>query len=119
MKSVKPKKQRKEIYTAPLHRKYKLASSNLSKELRKKYSKRSLVARKGDEVKVMRGKSSGKTGKVSKVDVRKSRIFVDGVVRKKSSGEETMIPISPSNLMITDIVMEDKKRIKIMERKKV
>jgi large subunit ribosomal protein L24 len=61
MKSKKPSKQRKAMYQAPLHRKHKLFSAHLSKELRKQWNKRSLPVRKGDEVKIMRGKFKGTT----------------------------------------------------------
>ena len=60
--SGKARKQRKYVANAPLHIKKKFLSANLSKELRKKYG-RSLQIRKGDSVKVMRGKFKGKTGK--------------------------------------------------------
>ena len=119
MKSNKPKKQRKERARAPLHKKYKLMTSNVSKALRKDLNKRSLVPRKGDEVKIVRGKNKGKTGKITKVDSRKEKIFIEGIITKKATGEETQIPIHPSNLMITTAEMEDKERRKIVDRKKV
>lgn len=116
IKSSKPRKQRKFLYTAPLHKRQKLVSAHLSKELRAQLKKRSLALRKGDEVRVMRGKLHGKTGKVSKVDLKKLKIFIEGVTRKKANGKETKVPFHPSNLLITKADLSDKKRQNIVER---
>jgi large subunit ribosomal protein L24 len=116
MVSKQPRKQRKAIYEAPLHKRQKLVSATLSKELRKQYNRRSLPVRTGDEVKIMRGEFKGKTGKVVKVDLKKLRIYIEGVTRKKSTGEEVKVPIHPSNVMIIKLNLEDKKRQKILER---
>lgn len=118
MKSIKPSKQRKAFYQAPLHRKHKFLSTHLSKELRSQMKRRSLPLRKGDEVKVMRGKFKGTTGKVSKVDLKELRVYIENVKRKKVSGEEVQVPIHPSKLMITSPVMDDPKRKESVERGK-
>jgi large subunit ribosomal protein L24 len=118
MKSKKPSKQRKSLYQAPLHRKHKFLSAHLSKELRKQWNKRSLPVRKGDEVKIMRGKYKGTTGKVSKVDIKKLKVYLENVKRKKVSGEEVFVPIHPSNLLILNPNMDDPKRKRIVDRKK-
>jgi len=109
--SKNPKKQRKYRANAPLHIKRKFLSVHLSKELRKKYKKRSLPVRKGDEVIVLRGKYKKKTGKVTKVDVKKTQVFVEGITRKRVAGTEVQVPLQPSNLMIISL-QEDKKRFK-------
>jgi large subunit ribosomal protein L24 len=116
MNSKKPSKQRKAIYKAPLHMRHKLLSAHLSKELRKQWKRRSLPVRKGDEVKIMRGKFKGTTGKISKVDLKKLKVYIENVKRKKVSGEEVHVPIHPSNLLMINPVMEDPKRKKIIER---
>ena len=118
MKSKRPGKQRKAFYQAPLHRKRKFLASHLSKELIRQWKRRSLPLRKGDEVKVMRGKFEGTTGKVSKIDLRDLKVYIENVKRKKISGEEVQVPIHPSKLMITNPVMEDPKRKEIIERGK-
>lgn len=114
--SKQPRKQRKALYEAPLHKRQKLVSAHLSKELREKFGKRSLPVRKGDEVKILRGEFKGRTGKVVEVDLKKLRVYVDGITRKKSTGEEVKVPIHPSNLMIINADMSDKMRVKIVER---
>jgi len=118
MKSKKPSKQRKSLYQAPLHRKHKLLSAHLSKELRNQWNKRSIPTRKGDEVKVMRGKFKGTIGKISRVDLKKLKVYIENVKRKKVSGEEVFVPIHPSKLLIINPVMDDPKRKKVIDRKK-
>ena len=110
--SKQPRKQRKYLANAPLHLRRKFVSVNLSKELRKKYGKRNIPARKGDEVKIMRGKFKGKQGKVSEVKLKKSKIIVEGIQIKKQDGSKTNIKLQPSNLMITELNLSDKKRLK-------
>jgi large subunit ribosomal protein L24 len=116
MVSKKPRKQRKALYQAPLHKRQKLVAASLSKDLRKQFKRRSLPVRKGDEVKVMRGEFKGKTGKVVKVDLKHLKVYIDGITRKKSTGEEVRVPIHPSNLMIIKADLSDKMRQKIIER---
>ncbi|HDJ96712.1 MAG TPA: 50S ribosomal protein L24 [Candidatus Aenigmarchaeota archaeon] len=118
-KSKKPKKQRKFVYNAPLHLRHKLISSHLSSELRKKYKRRSFPVRKGDEVKVMRGKFKGKTGKVMKVDLKEYKVYIEGITRKKVDGTEVPVPFHPSKLMIINLNLQDKERVKALERKVV
>jgi len=117
MKTKKPSKQRNRIRKAPLHRKQKLIASHLVKTLAQQYKKRSLGARKGDEVKILRGDFKGKTGKIAKINLKKMRVFIEGVKRKRVSGEEVLIPIHPSNIILTTVTMDDKKRKNILERK--
>ena len=116
MTSKKPSKQRKALYQAPLHKRQKLVAAHLSKELRKQWKRRSLSVRKGDEVKVMVGKFRGTVGKITKVDLKKLKVYIDTVKRKKVSGEEVHIPIHPSNVLILNPIIEDKYRKAIIER---
>jgi len=118
MKSKKPRKQRKALYKAPLHKKHNLLSAHLSKALIKQWKKRSLPVRKDDEVKVMRGKFKGTTGKISKVDLKKLKVYIENVKRRKVSGEEVHVSIHPSNLLIINPVMDDKMRLKVINRTK-
>lgn len=115
--STKPGKQRKYRFNAPLHIKQKFVSAHLSKDLRQKLKKRNVDLRKGDKVKIMRGQFKKHEGKVDRVDLKKSLIFVSGLEFTKRDGTKKALGISPSNLMITELSMEDKQRQKIMERK--
>jgi|SRR3989344_7262470 len=115
--SVLPRKQRKYAYNAPLHVLRKLLSVHLSKELRQKYGKRNIKLRKEDTVKILRGQFKGKIGKVARIDVKHQKIYVDGVNIIKRDGSKIFYPINPSNLMITELYLDDKIRKKILERK--
>ncbi len=106
------------MINAPLHVRQKLMHANLSKELREKYDKRSLPVRKDDKVKVMRGKFKGKIVKVAEINLKTLKVYLEEVTRKRVDGREVPVPIQPSNLQIVSAAMEDKKRIKILDRKK-
>ena len=114
--SKQPRKQRKYIANAPLHIKMKLTGVNLSKELRKKYQKRSVPLRKKDTVKIMRGKFKGKKGKVIKVMLKTQKVEVDGIQIKKQDGSKVNIKLRPSNLQIIELNLEDKKRNKALSK---
>lgn len=116
-KSKKPRKQRKFLFQAPLHLRRKMLSATLSKELREKYKRRSLPVRVGDEVEIMRGEFKKKRGKIVKVNLKKYKVYVEGITRRTSTGTEKLVPIHPSNLRITNLNLTDKWRIKILERK--
>ena len=108
--SKQPRKQRRRLFKAPLHVRQKLVAAHLSKELREELGTRSLPVRKGDTVKVMRGKFRGKQGKVVRVDLRRVRVYVEGLTVKKADGREVLVPIHPSNLLIVDVDRSDERR---------
>ncbi len=114
--SKNPRKQRKYIYNLPLHIRKTLLSATLSKDLRKKYGKRSLSVRKDDKVKILRGQFKKKTGKISRVNLKRIRIYVEGAENVKKDGSKAPYPIHPSNVMITELNLDDKKRRMILER---
>lgn len=115
--SKKARKQRKFLFNAPLHIRRKIMSAHLSKELRAKYNTRSLPARKGDEVQIMRGEFKGKSGKISRVDLRRYKIYIDGIKRKTTTGIERLVPIHSSNLKIVNLNLDDKRRLEVLKRK--
>ncbi|MBN2042513.1 MAG: 50S ribosomal protein L24 [Candidatus Aenigmarchaeota archaeon] len=114
--SVQPRKQRKFRHNAPMHVKQKFVSAHLSEALRNRFEKRSLPLRKGDEVKVMRGTSKGFKGKIDRIDLKTSKVYIEGLNVKKVDGSEVLRPINPSNLLIVEPKMDDKKRQMIVER---
>jgi len=115
--SSQPRKQRKYLANAPLNIRHKLLSANLTKELRKKYGKRNFPLRKDDEVVVMRGEFKKKKGKVEKVDSKLTRIFIAGIFRSKKDGTKIPVHFQPSNLQITSLNLDDKKRKESLDRK--
>lgn len=115
--SKQKRKQRKYRYKAPLHIRHKFIAANLSKELRKRYSRRSLPLRKGDTIKIMRGSFKKKTGKIGAVGLYNLKVFIEGIQQSKRDGTKVNVPFEPSNLQITELNLEDKKRMKVIERK--
>ena len=116
--STRGSKQRKFKANAPSHIRRKMASAHLSKELRTRYSRRSFPVRKGDTVKIQKGKFGGKSGKILEVDMRKLRAYVDGMNITKKDGSKVNVPFSISDLMITEFNLEDRKRTDALSRSK-
>jgi len=118
LSSKKPRKQRKYRANAPLHTKHKFLSSQLSKELRKKYGKRSFPVRKGDEVLVMRGSFKKKRATVSIIDLTRTRVALENIQRTKKDGTKVNVWFDPSSVQIQTLALDDKKRIAVLSRGK-
>lgn len=110
MKTVQPRKQRKMLYQAPLHIRHKNLSAPLSPTLKASHLVNSIPVRTGDTVRIMRGDRKGSEGKVTKIDSKKYRIFVEGITREKVDGTAVPVALHPSKIMITNLTLEDKWR---------
>ena len=110
--SKQPRKQRKYRINSPLHIKNKFLSAHLSKDLRNKNNMRSIRAKIGDKVKVLRGQFKNSSGTIEKVDVKKSRIYISKIELNKKDGSKRQIPINVSNVLITDLKKRDEKNKK-------
>jgi len=110
--SKQPRKQIKFRANAPNHIKRTLMGAMLDKSLREKHGIKKISVRKGDEVKIMRGKFSGKLGKVGMVDVKNLRIQIDGIQRTKKAGEKLETWFHPSIVRIISFEGSDRKRMK-------
>ncbi len=115
--SAQPRKQRKYRYNAPLHIRHKFVSANLSPELRKELGRRSLPLRKGDEVEVMRGSFKGFKGIIERINLKNLKVYIENLNVKKADGTEVAKALDPSNLRIINVVLEDKRRVAVIERK--
>jgi len=89
--------------------------SQLSTELREKHGKRSVRPRVGDTVRIVRGEFKDIEGKITRVDSREGAVMVEGVTREKIKGGTSPVPISSSNVVITNLALEDKIRKKKLE----
>ena len=116
MTSSSRRKQRKAHFQAPSHERRIMMSAPLSKELRAKYNVRSLPIRRDDEVKVRRGQSKGREGKVTQVYRLKFVINVDKLNREKANGTSVPLGIDASNCEITKLKLT-KDRRRILDRK--
>ena len=65
----------------------------------------------------MRGDHKGFEGKITRVDRKAYRIFIEGVTREKVNGSTTLVPIHPSKVMITRLNLDDKWRKEELKRK--
>ena len=109
-KSKQPRKVRKALYNAPLHKRRKMISSHLSDELIWKYDTRSVPVRKGDTVKIIRGALQGHVEKVVKIDTKKRKILIEGATIAKADGTRIPRLIDPSNVIITKLDLTDPRR---------
>jgi len=108
--STKPSKQRVALYNLTAHRIRKLLSAPLSVELKTNHGRNSYPVRKGDTVKIVRGDFAGIEGKITKIDTRRQRLFVEGVSREKVAGTSTNVSVHSSKVMITKLNLDDKWR---------
>ena len=114
---TKPSKQRKMLYEAPDHMRHKFFSAHLSPELRGTHIVKSFPVRSGDTIRIMRGDHKGFEGKITRMDLKKYRIYVEGLTREKVDGTAVFVPVHPSKVMVTRLNLDDKWRKKILERK--
>ena len=61
-------------------------------------------------MRVTRGDRKGTEGKVTRVDQKSYRLFIEGITREKVDGTTTLIPIHPSKVIITSLDLDDKWR---------
>jgi len=116
MTSIKPGKQRRELFNAPLHKKRKWIGAHLEENLLLKYDKRAIPVVKGDTVRVMRGSFKGHEDKIVKVNIKKRNIEIEGITMSKADGNKIAKPIHPSNVMIIKLNLTDKWRRQKLER---
>ena len=116
--SKQPRKQRKYTANAPLHIRKKFVRVNLSKELRTKNKKRNIQLKKGDIVKIMRGKFKDKKGKVLEIKLSTSKIIIEGIQVKKMDGSSASVKMQPSNLQILELSERRSKKLKSENLKK-
>ena len=115
---MKPTKVRnQQTYRATHQVINKQISAPISKDLRKKYSRRSVRIMTDDTVKVIRGEYKGISGKVTKVSTQNNSIAIEGNKKEKLKGEKIDVYIHSTNVIITGLNTDDKWRLKILEKK--
>ncbi len=118
LKVKNPGKQRKRLFNAPAHIRHKLMAAPLTKELAEKQGAKALPVRKGDTVTIQRGDNKGFEGKISRVDLKSYRIYIEGLTREKVDGTNIFVPVHPSKVMIKNLSLDDKLRKEAIGRKK-
>ncbi|MDP7457950.1 MAG: 50S ribosomal protein L24 [Candidatus Woesearchaeota archaeon] len=114
--SKQPRKQRKYRINAPLHIRQKFMRSGVSKELHKKYGVRNVRVRTGDKVKIITGQFKKKSGKVESIDLKKGKLKIAGIENIKKDGSKTLYSFDPSNIVIEELDLNDKKRREKLEK---
>ena len=105
------------LFQATLQTRSKQMGANLSKDLQKKYGKKSARVIEGDSVTILRGEFKGVDGKVSKISTQKSSVAIDGVKKEKTKGDKFDVYIHSSNLVITSLNGDDKWRMAKLQGK--
>ena len=117
--SSHPRKTRnQQIYYATIQKASKQLSCSLSKELRKKYGKRSARITEGDTAKIVRGEFSGVDGKVTKISIPDRGVNIEGVKKEKLKGDKFDVYVHTTNIILTALNSDDKWRINKLEGKK-
>jgi large subunit ribosomal protein L24 len=112
-----PDKQRKALFNAPAHIRHKLMAAPLSSELAASKGAKTLPVRKGDTVRILRGDNKGFEGKISRVDLKTYRIYLEGLTREKVDGTNIFLAVHPSKVQIRNLNLDDKWRKDVIERK--
>lgn len=105
------------MFNAPAHIRHKFMAAPLSKELAQSKGAKTLPVRKGDTVHIQRGDNKGFEGKVSRIDLKHFRIYIEGLTREKVDGTNIFIGVHPSKVMIKNLSLDDKRRKAAVERK--
>ena len=105
------------IFQATMQTRSKQLGANLSKDLQKKYGKKSARVVEGDSVTRLRGEFKGVDGKVSKISTQKTSVAIEGVKKEKTKGDKFDVYIHTSNLVITSLNGDDKWRIAKLQGK--
>ena len=106
-RSSKPRKQRRAIAKAPLHRKNKELKAYLDKAKYGSSGVKRVTLRTGDSVKVVRGSRQGHEGKISKVDLKRGKVSIERALLQKADNKEVSIWFDPSNLVVTKVDLSD------------
>lgn len=92
------------------HKLDKMLGASLGEELRDQYKKKTVRIVKGDSVMVVRGEYQGRGGKVEQVNTERGTLHIEGMQREKIRGGQVKVPIHASNVKITALNLQDKRR---------
>ena len=114
--SKSPRKQRRRVQNATLHERKNMLKCRLDEFLQEEYGLRSLVIKKGDLVRIMRGQFRDTEGKVTEVSYKKGVVYLDNATITKADGKESSVPIHPSNLLLVKLELNDERKT-LIEKK--
>ena len=111
------KMRNNQIYRASLRTRSNQLGSPLSKDLQKKYGKRSVRVVEGDTVKVVRGEYKDVDGKVASVSTQANSVAIEGIKKEKGQGDKFDVLIHTSNVVVTSLNSDDSWRMAKLEGK--
>lgn len=104
------------IGIVPKHLTERRLRSPLSRALREKYGRRNVRVIAGDTIKVIRGEYSGIEGKIEKVNMKRGSLAIEGIQREKVRGGNVKVEINSTNVIVTDLDLDDKYRQALIQR---
>ena len=66
---------------------------------------------------IMRGSFRKKKAKVSSINLKRIKVYLEGIQRQKKDGTKVNVPFHPSILQIQTLILEDKERSNALSRK--
>jgi len=102
-----PRRQRKALYTATTFERRVRMAVPLSRELRRRFHRRSLPVRKGDTVRVLSGSYEGREERVARVDRRGYTVTLDNVTLKTADEKMKPLSLGVGHLVITRLNLSD------------
>jgi ribosomal protein uL24 len=102
-----PRRQRKALYNAPTAERRVRMTVPLSRELRARFTRRSLPVRKGDTVRVLAGSFAGREERVAKVNRRSYTVTLDNVTLKTADEKMKPLSLGVGHLVITRLNLSD------------
>lgn len=104
------------IGIVPKHLTERRLRSPLSRALREKYGRRNVRVIAGDTIKVIRGEYSGIEGKIEKINMKRGSLAIEGIQREKVRGGNVKVEINSTNVIVTDLDLDDKYRQALIQR---
>lgn len=112
--TVSARKQRKRLRSLDSTASRKTMVVRLSPDLIRQHGVKRTALRRGDSVTVVKGDREirGVEGRISHVDTRSRKVTIDGITIPKADGKQAARPISFSNVMITVLSQDPKRRLR-------
>lgn len=112
--TISARKQRKRLHTLDSTSTRRKMVVPISPDLRRQHGIKRIALRKGDTVTVVKGDKEirGSEGKISKVDIVSRKVTIDGITIPKADGKQAARPIAFSNLMVTGLAQDPKRKIR-------
>lgn len=76
-----------------------------------------MPVRRDDTVVITKGDRRMTEGQVTRVDLGRGRLFIEGVTRQRLDGSTVQMPVRAENVMIMRLSLDDERRRKILERR--